>query len=180
MPVYFDCTDKQAFSDLRQKYAVSGYPSVVFIDPEGRKLKEVVGAKDLGEFTAAIDTVAKKFPGRPSFWNNTLKGATDAARAGKKKIALYVAKEDADPVKVTLALNKHLGDRKTKLAWTWETGTPKVLEQRGLEKTPAVVLFSVGDKDGSLTLIGKVTVKEGDDPKLVNDAIDEILKSARK
>ncbi|HEU4339715.1 MAG TPA: hypothetical protein VFS19_06575 [Planctomycetota bacterium] len=174
MPVYFDCTDKEAFSDLRKKYAVGGFPCVVFTDPEGKKLKEVVGAKDVGEFTSALDSVAKKYPGRPTFWHNT----TKSAAATKKKVAVYVAKEGADPIKITMALNKNLGDRKTKLAWTWERGTAKVLETRGLESAPGVVIYDLGEKD-ELKLLGRVTIKEGDDLKLLNQGIDDILKSAK-
>ena len=88
-----------------------------------------------------------------------------------------VAKEGADPIKVTMKLNKDLGDRKTKLAWTWETGTAKVLETRGLDSAPGVVILEVGEKEGEVKTLGKVT---GDDPKLINQGIDDILKGATK
>ena len=176
VPVYFDCTDKSAFAEIKTKYNVSGFPAVVYIDPEGKKLKDIVGQNEAGSYISAIDSVAKKLPGRPTFWNNTIKGAA----ATKKRVAVYVAKEDADPVKVTAKLTKDLGDRKTKLAWTWETGTAKVLELRGLESAPGVVLYEASEKEGSIQLLGRVTIKEGDDPKLVNNAIDEILKNAKK
>ena len=179
MPVYFDCTDKEAFADLRKQYSVSGFPCVVFIDPAGKELKKVVGAKPLAEFTGAIDTVSKKYPGRPTFWNNTLKSATAAARAGKKKVALYVAHEKADPIKATAGLTKGLGDRKTKLAWAWELGTEKFLEIHNLESAPAILIYATGEKEEDRKLLGKVTIKEGDDAKLMNDAIDEILKNAK-
>jgi len=146
----------------------------VFVDPEGKKLKDVVGAQELSAFMGALDNAAKKFPGgKPTFWNNTVKSAA----ATKKKVAVYVAKEGADPIKVTMKLNKDLGDRKTKLAWTWETGTAKVLETRGLDSAPGVVILEVGEKEGEVKTLGKVT---GDDPKLINQGIDDILKSATK
>jgi len=146
----------------------------VFVDPEGKKLKDVVGAQELSAFMGALDNAAKKFPGgKPTFWNNTVKSAA----ATKKKVAVYVAKEGADPIKVTMKLNKDLGDRKTKLAWTWETGTAKVLETRGLDSAPGVVILEVGEKEGEVKTLGKVT---GDDPKLINQGIDDILKGATK
>ena len=147
----------------------------MFVDPEGKKLKDVVGAQELSAFMGALDNAAKKFPGgKPTFWNNTVKSAA----ATKKKVAVYVAKEGADPIKVTMKLNKDLGDRKTKLAWTWERGTAKVLEARGLESAPGVVIYDPGEKD-ELKLVGKLTLKEGDDPKLLNQGIDDILKDAK-
>lgn len=146
----------------------------MFVDPEGKKLKDVVGAQELSAFMGALDNAAKKFPGgKPTFWNNTVKSAA----ATKKKVAVYVAKEGADPIKVTMKLNKDLGDRKTKLAWTWETGTAKVLETRGLDSAPGVVILEVGEKEGEVKTLGKVT---GDDPKLINQGIDDILKGATK
>lgn len=180
VPILFDCTDKAAYTDIKQKYGVSGLPAVVYVDPEGKKLKEIIGQNDAPAYLGAIDSVAKKLPGRPTFWNNTVKSAATAAFAAKKPVAVYIAKEGADPLKVTAALNKNLGDRKAKLLWTWETGTAKVLELRAVESAPAVVLYEAADKDGSITLLGKVTVKEGEDPKLMNAAIDEILKNAKK
>jgi len=136
-----------------------------------------MGSREAGAVVGEISSVAKKFPGRPTFWQNSVKGATTAAKATKKKVAVYVAKEDADPVKTTMSLSKNLGDRKSKMLWVWETGTKKVLEERGVESGPAVVLYEA--TDSTLKLLGKVTVKEGDDPKLMNDAIDEILKTSK-
>jgi hypothetical protein len=175
VPIYVDCTAKGSFPELQEKYKVKGYPTVLYVDAEGKQIRES-GTREAGALVAEIGNVAKKYPGRPTFWNNSVKSAT----ATKKRVAVYVAKEDADPIKVTMKLSKELGDRKTKLAWTWETGTAKVLEGRGVESAPAVVLYEAADKDGSVQLLGKVTIKEGDDPKLLNNAIDEILKNAKK
>ena len=182
VPIYIDCTDRNNPPEIKGKYNVGGLPTVVWTDPEGKKLKEVVGFTESSNFMNGIEAAAKKLPGRASMWHNTQKSAGVAVKGSKKlsAVAVYIAKEGADPLKVTAALHKNLGDRKSKLAWTWETGTAKVLEARGLDSAPAVVLYGVGEKEGDLDLLGKVTVKEGDDPKLMNDAIDEILKGAKK
>ena len=173
VPIYIDCTDREHPPEIKNKYNVSGFPTVVWIDPEGKKLKDVVGQNDANSYTSAIDSVSKKLPGRPTFWNNTVKSAA----AAKKLVALYVAKEGADPIKVTMKLNKDLGDRKTKLAWTWETGTAKVLEARQLDSAPAVVIYEAGEKETDLKMLGKVV---GEDSKLLNEGIDGILKDAKK
>lgn len=175
VPIYVDCTEKSSFTELKEKYKISGYPTVLYVDTEGKQIRES-GTREAGALVGEINSVAKKFPGRPTFWNNSFKGAA----ATKKRVAVYVAHEDADPVKMTMKLSKELGDRRAKLAWTWETGTAKVLEARGVESAPAVVLYEAADKDGAVNLLGKVTIKDGDDPKLLNNAIDEILKNAKK
>lgn len=137
-----------------------------------------MGAQDAGPITGDLDGFAKKFPGRPSLWQNSVKGALAAGKAQKKPVALYVAKEDADPQKVTAYLMKNLGDKKSKLLWTWETGAAQVLEARGLEMAPAVLIFDSAKEPAEL--LGKATLKEGDDPKLLNQALDEILKNVKK
>lgn len=139
-----------------------------------------MGSREAGAVTGEINGIAKKYPGRPSLWQNSLKSAMAIAKVTKKKIAVYVAKEDADPLKTTMKLTKDLGDRKSKLLWTWETGDAKTLEKRGVESAPAIVIYET-DKEGSqVQALGKVTIKEGDDAKLINEAIDEILKNAKK
>ena len=178
VPIYVDCTSSESFSDLKSKYEVKGYPTVLYVDPEGKQIKEM-GSREAGAITGEINGVAKKFPGRPSLWQNSLKGATAVAKLTKKRIAVYVAKEGADPLKTSAKLGKDLGDRKSKLLWTWETGDAKTLEKRGVESAPAIVIYEADKEGSSVTPLGRVTIKEGDDPKLVNDAIDEILKAKK-
>jgi hypothetical protein len=177
VPIYVDCTTKGQNEELQTKYEVKGYPTVLYLNPDGSKIRGM-GARDAGPVTSDLDGIAKKFPGRPSLWQNSIKGAVALGKAQKKLVALYVAKEDADPQKVTASFMKNLGDKKTKLLWTWETGTAKVLESRSLELAPAVLIFDTA-KDPE-ELLGKATIKEGDDPKLLNQAIDEILKNTKK
>lgn len=173
VPIYVDCTAKGQNEELQQKYSIKGYPTILYLDPTGKQIKES-GSREVNGLVKEIGGVAKNFPGRSSFWHNSLK----SAKASKKTVALYVAKEGADPLKISQALSKDLGDRKKNLAWTWETGTAKVLKERELESAPAVLLFDV-EKEENLKLLGKATIKEGDDVKVLNEAIDEILKSKK-
>ena len=131
VPIYVDCTNKGDQESLQREFDVKGYPTVLYVDPSGKVIKEM-GSREAGAIVGEISSVAKKFPGRPTFWQNSVKGATTLAKATKKKIAVYVAKEDADPIKMNQSLTKNLGDRKSKLLWVWETGTKKVLEERGV------------------------------------------------
>src|SRR5688572_17880443 len=127
----------------------------MFLDLEGKKIREVVGFTEAREFLNAIEGVAKKLPGKPSLWSNTLESATAAAKAGKKPVALYVAKPGADPIKVTAGLVKNLGDRRTKFAWAWKTGDAE-------QASPAVLIYSVDDKD-QLTELAKIELPEKDE-----------------
>jgi len=177
VPIYVDCTNKGQNEELQTKYDVKGYPTVLYLNPDGSKIREM-GARDAGPVQGDLDGFAKKFPGRPSLWQNSAKSALALAKAQKKPVAIYVAKEDADPAKITASFMKNLGDKKTKLIWTWETGTAKALETRGIEAAPAVLIYDAAKEPEEL--LGKATIKEGDDPKLLNQAIEEILKNVKK
>jgi hypothetical protein len=177
VPIYVDCTAKGQNSELQEKYSVKGYPTVLYLNPEGSKVKEM-GSREAGALTGEIGGVAKKFPGRPSMWQNSLKGAMATGKAAKKPVALYVGKPDTDHAKLTAKLMKALGDRKAKLVWTFESGTDQALKDRGLESAPAIVVYD--PRSESTDPLGKVTIKEGDDDNLVNAALDEVLKNFKK
>ena len=177
VPIYLDCTKDDAYADERSKYGAV-FPSVFFVDPEGKKLREVVGLSEGNEFLNAIETVGKKLPGKPSFWSNSLASATAAAKAGKKPLALYVAKTDADPMKVFAALIKNLGDRRTKLAWAWRRGDADALKELGLESAPGIVIYSVDEKD-QLTVTSKFTLPEKDEAKKLVEGIDDAFKAKK-
>jgi len=139
-----------------------------------------MGSREAGAVTGEISGVSKKFPGRPSIWQNSLKGAMAAGKAAKKPVALYVGKPDTDHAKLTAKLMKSLGDRKAKLLWTFETGTEASLKDRGLESAPAIVIYDPKSESAGSDPLGKITIKEGDDDSLVNTALDEILKNYKK
>ena len=176
MPVYVDCTTKEQNQELQKEYRIQGYPTVLYLDPTGKLIKEM-GSREASAITGEIGGVAKKFPGRLTFWNNSVKSAATVAKASKKLVAVYVAGEDADFGKIHASLSKNLADRKTKLVWTYENGTAKA---HGLETAPGVVIYEVGEKVTDLKMLGKVTIQKGDDPKLLNDGIDDIVKGAKK
>jgi len=138
-----------------------------------------MGSREPGAVTGEISGIAKKFPGRPSMWQNSLKGAMTLGKAAKKPVALYVGPAGTDHAKLTSKLMKTLGDRKSKLVWTFETGTEAALKDRGLESAPAIVIFDPRSESKSDPL-GKITIKEGDDDNLVNSALDEVLKNYKK
>jgi hypothetical protein len=174
VPIYLDCTKDDAYPDERSKYGAV-FPSIVFVDLEGKKFREVAGLTGAREVLNAVEGVAKKLPGKPSLWSNTFESATAAAKAGKKPVALYVAKPGADPIKVTAGLMKNLGDRRAKFAWAWRTGDAETLKTMELEAAPAVVIYSVDDKD-QLTVTSKFMLPEKDEFKKLNEGLDEVLK----
>ena len=52
--IWVDCTDRGAYSELKQTYQVGGYPTIIFTDSDGELVGEMVGA-------APAKTVLAKF-----------------------------------------------------------------------------------------------------------------------
>jgi len=173
VPVLVDCSESGRFEDLKKKYNVGGYPTVVYADPEGKKTGEMA-ERDAGPIVREIQSLAKEFPGRPSMWQNSVTGVTETSKKIKRPIAVFIAEEGADLLKVVLKLQKNLSDRKTKFLWVMERGTAK---DRGLEgDSGVVVLFPTASEEP----LARIPVNAGDKPEVLNKALDEAAKKAKK
>lgn len=173
VPVLVDCSNKGSHEDLMKKYAVQGYPTVVYADPEGKKTGEM-NSRDAGPIVNEIQGIAKKFPGRPSIWQNSAAGCAEMAKRSKKPIAVYVAEDGADLLKLALKLQKDLGDRRTKFLWVMEHATAK---DRGLEDPSGVIVLDPSKLEEPAEKIG---VQSGDKPEVLNKALDEAAKKLKK
>jgi hypothetical protein len=61
MCIFVDCNWGKKNKDVSDKYAIRGYPTVVFTDPEGKEIDRLK-ARDSGSVLTQIDDVAKKYP----------------------------------------------------------------------------------------------------------------------
>lgn len=177
IPIMVDCSEKGSQEQLREKYKVQGYPTVVYVDPEGKAIKEM-GSRDAPQVAKEVDVMAAKFPGRPSMWQNSVKGAIAAAKKLKKPVpvTVYIADEKADLVKLVAKLTKDLGAKAKKALFVLEVGTKPVLEARGVESAPvALVLDPTADDPGKEPL-AKVAMPADAKPDELNKAIDEAAK----
>ena len=181
VPVMVDCTEKGSHADLMQKYGVGGFPTVVYVDPDGKKLKEM-GGREANGIVADIDGLAQKFPGQPSMFANSVRGAIDAAKQPKKPlpVVVYVADEKVDPLKLLVKLMKDVGDRKKKFVWVVEFPRKAALEELGLEKAPAALILDPQADEPAKEPLGRLEVKEGDKPDVLNKAVDEAAKKLKK
>ena len=55
LPVVVDCTAEGAHQDLKERYKVSGYPTLVFLDHEGKLVGSVVGAHPPEDVFKAVE-----------------------------------------------------------------------------------------------------------------------------
>jgi thioredoxin-related protein len=61
MPIFVDCDWGKKNKETSDKYAVRGYPTVIFTDPDGKEL-EKLGRRDADSVLAQINKVAEKYP----------------------------------------------------------------------------------------------------------------------
>ena len=50
------------FPNLVSKYLIGGYPTIVFLDPDGREITRIVGYADARELSAKMEEIAGKYP----------------------------------------------------------------------------------------------------------------------
>lgn len=93
--IYVDCTKDGAHQDLMTKYAVRGFPTVIFTDPEGKQVGQMTDRSPAG-LKAQIEQVIQRHK-RAGFPEGTLDEAAAAAREGTKLLAvLFVEEGDSD------------------------------------------------------------------------------------
>ena len=63
MPIFVDCDWGKKNRDLSTRYGVRGYPTVVFVDPDGNEL-ERLKSRSPGSVASQIEGVASRFPGK--------------------------------------------------------------------------------------------------------------------
>jgi hypothetical protein len=59
VPILADCSDRSKNGDLKQKYGVRGFPTVVFLDSKGNEVEKLRG-RDAASVKAQIEGVVEK------------------------------------------------------------------------------------------------------------------------
>jgi hypothetical protein len=97
--VFVDCDWGNKNSDLSTKFAVRGYPTVAFCDPEGKQVA-MLGSRDPASVATQIEEVAKKY-GSSSF--ESFDKAAAKAKEDKKPV-LYLFTKPNMASSIALAL----------------------------------------------------------------------------
>lgn len=179
VPILVDCSAKGQNEELQQKYGVQGYPTAIYVDPEGKQIREM-GSRDAGAIVSEIEGMAKKYPGRPSIWQGSFKAAVALGKQAKRPVAVYVADPKDDLLKLNAKLMKDLGDRKTKFLWVLEIGHEAALKTYGVEAAPAVIVVDPKAEDPLKEPLGRLAIKADEKADVLNKALDEAHKSYKK
>jgi thiol-disulfide isomerase/thioredoxin len=97
--VFVDCDWGKKNTDLSDKFGIQGYPTVLFLDPEGKQVASLE-SRAPGAVAEQISQVAKKY-GKARF--ETFAAAADVAKEDKKPILYLFAKPD-QPNSLTVAV----------------------------------------------------------------------------
>ena len=175
IPIYVDCTKKGDQTDLLTRYKIQGFPTILYLDPDGNPLREME-TRDASAIVKDIDIVVSKVASRPTLWQPTLAGAKEAGKKGRKPVAVYLADPKADLVKMNARLMKDLGDRKAKFLWVLESGQSAMLKKYEVEAPSTIVAIDPRTDE----VLSKIPVKEDDKPEALNKALDDALKLMKK
>jgi hypothetical protein len=180
VPVIIDCSEKGSQDALMAKYGVEGYPTVVYVDPEGKKLKEM-GSRDAKAIIGDIEGLAAQYAGQPSLFQNSVSGAIAAAKASKTPlpVVVYLAEEAADMVKTYVKVAKDLSARKGKFLFVLGVANKPALEANGLEKGPAAVVLDPTSEKPRETPIAKIPIDAASKPADLTKSLDEAAKKMK-
>lgn len=172
LPVLVDCSAKGTHEDLKEKYSCRGFPTIVYIDPTGKKVDEMQG-RDAKSVQRDFDGLAKKYPGTaPVLWKNSVKGAIAASKATKKPLPVAVVSlpESADIVKFSTRFSKDIGDRKAKFLWVATLGGD----------APAIKVLDATAEDPAAAPVTTIDFKLEDKADVFTKPLDEALKGLKK
>lgn len=117
VPVLLECSDEKAHAELRKQYGVTGFPTLLLLDPEGKSIGEV-GGRESGAIAADLDKAAKRFPGRAVLWHSSIDEGVARGKEDKKPVAIFFHDDKEDLADAQDRLTKLAGsNRLEKFVW---------------------------------------------------------------
>lgn len=177
IPVLLECPDEKANAEIRKHHAVTGFPTLLILDPDGKSLGEV-GAREAAAIAAELDKASKRFPGRAVLWHSSIDEGVARAKEEKKPVAIYFHEDKDDLADAQDRLGKLAGSRVDKFVWV---EIPATNDAQDASKTtyeyvslPAIAFldprFDKPKRMGVFDLSAKAKSKD------VQDKLDEKLK----
>lgn len=144
VPVLVDCSEKGQNAELQQRFEIQGYPTVIYADAEGKKIRKM-GSREARSIVKDVEDLAAKYPGRPSAWAYSFPKAMELGKKEKKPIALYAYKEGIDLVKILRSVESDLGELKKKFILVpvkgEGEGSKENREKLGIETAPCFIVL---------------------------------------
>ncbi|HTF56262.1 MAG TPA: hypothetical protein VK661_03265 [Planctomycetota bacterium] len=180
IPVLLECPDEKANAEIRKLHAVTGFPTLLILDPDGKPLGEVT-AREAAAIAAELDKASKRFPGRPVLWHSSVDEGVARAKEEKKPVAVYFHDDKEDLADAQDRLSKLAGSRVDKFVWV---EIPSTNEDTDANKTtyqyislPAVAFLDPRPDKPKRFGIYEITSKAK--AKDVQDKLESMLKKYR-
>jgi thioredoxin-related protein len=106
--ILMDCTKRGSHADLMEKYGVRGYPTMVFLDPDGKVVGKLAG-RGAADVTAQFRSLVEKHS-RRTVWLESFDAAVKEAKKDPKPILIFFAGAD----KKSKVVAKGLQDEKAR------------------------------------------------------------------
>ena len=87
MPIFVDCDWGKKNKDISDKYKIRGYPTVIFLDPEGKEIGKL-NSREADGVKKQFEDVAAKHTRSPQ-WLAGVDAAVSAAKSGPKPAVLF-------------------------------------------------------------------------------------------
>jgi hypothetical protein len=94
-PVLLECPDETAHADLRKRWGVSAFPTLMVVEPDGKTTQEIL-ARAPAEVAAELAKVTRKFPGRDVLWLSSIDAAVQKSKDEPRPLAIYFHAADED------------------------------------------------------------------------------------
>ncbi|HKS16640.1 MAG TPA: hypothetical protein VJU16_04955 [Planctomycetota bacterium] len=144
---------------IAKKYGVSGYPTFIFVGPDGKKVGDA--SRDAGALVKQIDETAEKYNRSPK-WAENEETATKAAKEGQ--LPLVILYRDEKP-KSELAVQEFsaqpLAELYEKAVWVQRSIDVKSDEAKalGISAVPAVWIIDARIDDAKARILKKTSPK---------------------
>lgn len=152
MAVYVDCTANGSNAELQKRYGVTGYPTIIYVEPSGRSLGRPK-SRNTATIRADLQALARRFPGKAaSMWAPSWSAAVEEAKKGKIPLALYLTDGKGDFSRFSSAL----GPRRARFVWVSQVATPLSLQQHGVDAAPTLVILDQRALDPRKAILGRI------------------------
>ena len=161
---------------IAKKYGVSGYPTFIFVGPDGKKVGDA--SREAGQLVKQIGETAEKYNRAPK-WAANEESATAAAKEAQVPLVVYYRD---DKPKSELALQEFsalpLAELYDKAVWVQKTIDVKSDEAKalGISAVPAVWIIDARVDDAKARVLKKSSPKGA----TIKTDLAAILKSWKK
>lgn len=144
---------------VAKKYGVSGYPTFIFVGPDGKKVQDA--SRDAGALVKQIGEVATKYNRAPK-WAESEEAALKSAKADQKPLVVYYRDDKPRSEAGEQEFSAQpLAELYEKAVWVQRTIDAKSDEAKALGVTtlPAVWIIDARVDDAKARILKKSSVK---------------------